>query len=311
MTVYTQLHQFIGTPAYMSPEQVELSGLDIDTRSDIYSLGVLLYELLTGKTPFAAEELLGSGLEQMSRTIREKEPPRPDAPSNPARRRIGDHGTATSNRGAATDPSLGGDLIDRHEVFGERPTATVETANVLAMEIRRYLHNEPVIARPPTAIYKFQKAWRRNKGLYAACAIVAIALVTGLAAVLLGWRTAVRARHEAERARLSEASQRQQAVQARQRAELNLYAADMNLAAQALAAGNRGHALELLRNYRPKAGQEDLRGWEWHYLWKLCQTKELFTLHGHKGRVVVLAFSPTTKRLFRRHRRPLLWTRIQ
>src|SRR6185369_2535033 len=76
-TVYTQLHQFIGTPAYMSPEQAEMSGLDIDTRSDIYSLGVLLYELLTGKTPFDATELVASGIDAMRKTIREKEPPRP------------------------------------------------------------------------------------------------------------------------------------------------------------------------------------------------------------------------------------------
>ena len=146
------------------------------------------------------------------------------------------------------------------------------------MDVRRHLAAEPVIARPPSASYRLQRLIVRHKLAFAAIGAVALALIVGLTAALLGWRAA-----RTERAA---------------KAERNLYAADMNLAAQALAVRNRGHALELLGNYRPRAGQEDLRGWEWRYLWKLCQGKEQFTLTGHNGRVVALAFSPDNKTLF-------------
>src|SRR5580704_1579167 len=187
-TVYTQLHQFIGTPAYMSPEQAEMSGLDIDTRSDIYSLGVLLYELLAGSTPFDAKELMASGIDAMRKTIREREPVRP---STRFATLEGEELTTTAKR-RSTDSSklmhqLKGDLdwIVMKCLEKDR-TRRYETANGLAFDLKRHLSNEPVLARPPSAAYKFQKAFRRNKLIFAAGTAVVIALITGLSLAAIG-----------------------------------------------------------------------------------------------------------------------------
>jgi serine/threonine protein kinase len=158
-TVYTQLQQFMGTPAYMSPEQAEMSGLDIDTRSDIYSLGVLLYELLVGRTPFDPKELMSQGIDAMRKTIREKEPPRPS--TKLATLPGEDLTTTAKHRSADTSKllhQLRGDLdwIALKCLEKDR-TRRYETANGLAMDLQRHLANEPVVARPPSAIYKLQK----------------------------------------------------------------------------------------------------------------------------------------------------------
>jgi serine/threonine protein kinase len=178
-TVYTQLHQFIGTPAYMSPEQAEMSGLDIDTRSDIYSLGVLLYELLTGRTPFDAKELVKGGLEAMRRTIRQAEPPRPSTRLSTLQ---GEALTATAKQHGTEGGQLlrliRGDLdwIVMKCLEKDR-TRRFETANGLAMDLRRHLENEPIVARPPSTAYRMQKAWRRNKTAFAAVAVIGVVLV--------------------------------------------------------------------------------------------------------------------------------------
>ncbi len=176
-TVYTQLHQFIGTPAYMSPEQAEMSGLDIDTRSDIYSLGVLLYELLTGKTPFDAKELMASGLDEMRKTIREREPSRPST----RLATLQDEDLTTTAKRRSVDTTglahlLEGDLdwIVMKCLEKDR-TRRYETANAVAADILRHLANEPVTARPASTLYKFQKAIRRNKLVFGAAGEVLLA----------------------------------------------------------------------------------------------------------------------------------------
>jgi eukaryotic-like serine/threonine-protein kinase len=234
-TVYTAFEQFIGTPAYMSPEQAEMSGLDIDTRSDIYSLGVLLYELLTGKTPFDAKELLAAGLDEMRRTIREVEPVKPSTRLTQEVGRVAlraplgvppSGGPDRVNAGLQTEDGAHGvtrpttqpstlnsqqlkDLI--HALRGDLDwivmkclekdrTRRYETANGLATDITRHLSNEPIVARPPSQLYRFEKLVRRNKLAFAAGAGIAMMLLLGT--VVSTWQAIRATRAEREQTRL-------------------------------------------------------------------------------------------------------------
>ena len=212
-TVFTAYGQFIGTPAYMSPEQAEMSGLDVDTRSDIYSLGVLLYELLTDRTPFDSKKLMQSGMEEMRRTLREKEPQRP---SNLVTTLQKEELTVTALRRHVEPPKLvsllKGDLdwIVMKTLEKDR-SRRYETANGLAMDIQRYLNNEPVVARPPSKFYRLHKLVRRNRVVFASGAAVAAALIIGLGTSTWFFFKERESRREAERGRATEALLRQQA----------------------------------------------------------------------------------------------------
>ena len=190
-TLFTAFAQFIGTPAYMSPEQAAMTSVDIDTRSDIYGLGVLLYELLTGQTPFDAKRLLSAGVDTLCRTIREQEPVRPST-----RLRAMSRGElAAAARLRRSEPPrlihlLRGDLDwvvmkclekDRNRRY--------ETAHALALDIQRHLRHEPILARSPSLLYLVQKFARKHRARLAVGTIGAL-LLAGLVATVLMYRRA-------------------------------------------------------------------------------------------------------------------------
>jgi eukaryotic-like serine/threonine-protein kinase len=212
-SIYTRFAQMIGTPTYMSPEQAEMSGLDIDTRADIYSLGVLLYELLTGTTPFDRDRLKSAGFDEIRRIIREEEPPKPST-------RISTLGQAATTLSAnrRSDPrrlsrSFQGELdwIVMKALEKDR-TRRYETATDMARDVQRYLADEPVEACPPSAVYRLMKFGRKFKRALATTAAFVVLL---LAAVVVSAWLAVRATFAEARA----GQDREAALAAQQLAE--------------------------------------------------------------------------------------------
>lgn len=208
VSIATAAEHIAGTPAYMSPEQMVPGAADVDTRSDIYSLGVVLYELLTGRTPFDGAYLMRTGLDAMRQTILQMEPPLPSSVAT---------GGIMDSAKLARELRSDLDWIILKALAKDR-TRRYETANGLAADVLRYLNDEPVAARPLSRVYRFHKSFRRNKAVFLASGAVTLALIAGLSVSIVMYFKArqaelqqARLRQVAEEARANETALRVQA----------------------------------------------------------------------------------------------------
>jgi len=192
-TLFTRYAHMIGTPAYMSPEQAQMSGLDVDTRTDIYSLGVLLYELLTGTTPFEPRTLQEAGYAEIERIIRETDPPKPSTRLRSLGQEVMDVARWRQTSGEALCKLIKGDLDwTVMKCLEKDRTRRYETAHGLAQDVERHLRNEPILARSPGVIYRLQKFMRRHRSRIAVAGVVIILLI-GLVAMVVMYRRSVKA----------------------------------------------------------------------------------------------------------------------
>ena len=306
LTLVTQADFFLGTPLYMSPEQIGGGGTDIDTRSDIYSLGVMLYTLLTGHTPIDPETLEGCDFDEMIRRVRDEDLPRPTTRLRGLSPAALLEVTQTRRSSAARlMQTVRGDLewicMKALEKDRRRRYASV---NALATDIQHFLLNEPVTAHPPSRLYVLRKLATRHRRTFTAAGMIFLTILLGL---IFGWREAVRAKRSeqrAMRARAEESRQHQHAVgqalhaeQEAAAARLSEYAADLDLAHQSILAGDLGRAAQLLDKHRPAPGEPDLRGFSWRYLQRLALGDEHTAFASLGEPASALAFSSDGKLL--------------
>lgn len=318
-SMLTVIETVIGTPAYMSPEQAERGNRDVDTRSDVFSLGIILYELLTSYTPLGAMGVTKVGIQEALKAVRELNPLRPSAVVFEApRERQAQLGAERSTTLERLGASFRGDLDwivlkclerERSRRFG--------SASDLARDLERYLEGSPVTARPPSITYRLGKLVRRHRVVVVACSLLLITLITAsVVSVAFGIRATdaedkMRQARDAQAALRKDAElDREKALQSADEARLHQYVAHINLAHQALVDGHIAKALHLLERYSsPALGETDLRGFEWWYLMGKCFGDEHRSLPSQDAPVEALAYSPNGELLVASTRdRTLVWS---
>ena len=289
-TLFTEFGRAVGTLEYMSPEQTEMNEQGLDTRTDVYSLGVTLYELLTGSTPVGRDRVRTEAVYRVLELIREEETPRPS-------RRLCESGEALTgiSKARRVEPHrltgiLKGELdwiaLKALEKDRER---RYDGAGSLADDAQNYLNGDVVTARPPSTGYKLRKAIRKHQAAFISGTLSVLLLMAGLIGTSSMW---LRARQQSERAdhqrRIAE-EERTKVTRQRSGATRQLHVSQMNPAQRAWDDNNAGRARDLLAGQRPEqTGGVDLRGWEWHYLNRLTHSE----LHVLPVRALSVAFSP-------------------
>lgn len=277
-TVYTQFSQLVGTPLYMSPEQAGLGVVDVDTRSDVYALGVLLYELLTGSTPFDSDTLKRAGFDEMRRIIREQEPPRPSVMLSTLQAAA--LSTVTQQRNCNSQQLrdlLHGELdwIVMKSLEKDR-ARRYQSVNALAEDIERFIANQPVSARPPSSSYRFKKFVQRNKARLVPATATAAVLLVGLTFAVSAFL-----RERASKNDLLLATARK------------VYVAAMKEGVSAWEDSDFGRLEKIVADVAPRDDFPDFRGWEWHYLRN--QSRQPFA-EIPTGRVERAAWRPQTEK---------------
>ena len=265
-TLFTRYEQMIGTPAYMSPEQAAMSGLDVDTRTDIYALGVLLYELLTGVTPFDKETLAKAALDEIRRMIRETEPPKPSTRLHTMGETLTEVAKHRHTEPGLLRRSLRGDLdwIVMKALEKDR-ARRYETANALAEDIQRHRDHQPVVAGPPSTVYRAGKFIRRHRAGLAVGAALIVVLVLGT--VVSTWQAVRAKRAEREQTRLREAAEKAQAGEASMRAEAEDARARGGKREEGLHRGRPEHpCVQIHEGHAPRGGPGSRGGARHHFV---------------------------------------------